>query len=65
MSSMEKLESELAVKSSNIRNMKVDVADPSVLNKLKGELNVCGDLCRPILCSLALCDNGEIYDNSQ
>lgn len=35
VSSMEKLESELAVKSSNIRNLKVDVADPSVLNRLK------------------------------
>ena len=38
---MEKLESELAVKSSNVRNLRVDVADPSVLNKLKGELDVC------------------------
>ena len=37
---MEKLESELAVKSSNIRNLKVDVADPSVLNRLKGEGDV-------------------------
>lgn len=36
VSSLEKLESELAIRSSNVQNFKVDVTDPSVLTRLKG-----------------------------
>ena len=41
VSVMEKLESELAIRSSNVQNFKVDVTDPSVLTRLKGE---CGSV---------------------
>ena len=40
VSTMEKLESELAIRSSNVQNFKVDVTDPSVLTRLKG-VRVC------------------------
>ena len=53
VSVMEKLESELAIRSSNVQSFKVDVTDPSVLTRLKGEcgsVGTCAHQCwQPLL----------------